>query len=145
MVDEGFGASYPIHATPEDADQGRQIPPGADRRGAAAHLPPVRLDQNALPGHDRRRGHQVLSGQLLLRPKSPPGRKRSAAPSIPNTSITRSASSRFLKLREDYRQQEGADFSLQKFHDEMLRHGAPPIRLLRELMLKDPASWDQIL
>jgi uncharacterized protein (DUF885 family) len=50
-----------------------------------------------------------------------------------------------LKLREDYRKQEGAKFSLQKFHDEMLRHGAPPIRLLREVMLKDQANWDRAL
>jgi uncharacterized protein (DUF885 family) len=49
-----------------------------------------------------------------------------------------------LKLREDYRKQEGAKFTLQKFHDEMLRHGMPPIRLLREVMLKDSASWDQV-
>jgi uncharacterized protein (DUF885 family) len=47
-----------------------------------------------------------------------------------------------LKLREDYRNQEGSKFSLRKFHDEMLKHGAPPIRLLRELMLKDPALWN---
>jgi uncharacterized protein (DUF885 family) len=50
-----------------------------------------------------------------------------------------------LKLREDYRKQEGTRFSLQKFHDEMLRHGAPPLRLLREVMLKDPKVWDQML
>ena len=50
-----------------------------------------------------------------------------------------------LKLRRDYQQQEGASFSLKKFHDEMLRHGAPPIRLLRELMLKNRATWDEIL
>ena len=50
-----------------------------------------------------------------------------------------------FKLREDYRKQEGANFSLQKFHDEMLRHGAPPIRLLREVMLKDPSIWAQVL
>ncbi len=50
-----------------------------------------------------------------------------------------------LKLREDYRKQQGADFSLEKFHDELLRHGAPPIRLLREVLLKDRALWDQVL
>ena len=50
-----------------------------------------------------------------------------------------------LKLREDYRKQEGAGFTLQKFHNEMLRHGAPPIRLLREVMLKDSSAWNQVL
>ena len=49
------------------------------------------------------------------------------------------------KLREDYRKQEGDKFSLQKFHDELLRHGAPPIRLLRELLLKDRSQWGNVL
>ena len=50
-----------------------------------------------------------------------------------------------LKLREDYKKQEGSNYSLSKFHNEMLRHGSPPIRLLREVMLKDRAAWDSIL
>jgi uncharacterized protein (DUF885 family) len=50
-----------------------------------------------------------------------------------------------LKLRADYKAQEGANFSLEKFHDEMLNHGMPPIRLLREILLKDKAKWDQVL
>ena len=50
-----------------------------------------------------------------------------------------------LKLREDYRKQQGVQFTLQKFHDEMLRHGAPPIRLLREVMLKDQSIWGRTL
>jgi uncharacterized protein (DUF885 family) len=49
-----------------------------------------------------------------------------------------------LKLREDYRKQQGGKFSLREFHDEMLRHGAPPIQLLRELMLKDRGIWSQV-
>ncbi len=50
-----------------------------------------------------------------------------------------------LKLRDDYKAQEGANFSLQKFHNELLNHGMPPIRLLREIMLKDKTKWDQVL
>src|ERR1039458_78851 len=50
-----------------------------------------------------------------------------------------------LKLREDYRKQEGAKFTLQGFHNEMLRHGAPPIRLLREVMLRDRNTWGKVL
>lgn len=50
-----------------------------------------------------------------------------------------------LKLREDYQKQEGAKYSLQKFHDEMLRHGAPPVPFLRRILLKDKSAWDQIL
>ena len=50
-----------------------------------------------------------------------------------------------LKLREDYRKQEGANFTLSKFHNELLRHGAPPLRLLREVLLKDRRIWEQVL
>ena len=50
-----------------------------------------------------------------------------------------------LKLRADYKAQEGANFSLQKFHNELLNHGMPPIRLLREIMLKDKSKWDEVL
>lgn len=42
-----------------------------------------------------------------------------------------------FKLRADWQKQEGPAFSLQRFHDEVLRHGTPPVRLLREVMLKD--------
>jgi len=50
-----------------------------------------------------------------------------------------------LKLRDDYKAQEGENFSLQKFHNELLNHGMPPIRLLREIMLKDKTKWNQVL
>jgi uncharacterized protein (DUF885 family) len=50
-----------------------------------------------------------------------------------------------LKLRKDYEAQEGDKFSLKKFHDELLNHGMLPIRLLREVMLKDKATWDEVL
>ncbi|MEY2548298.1 MAG: hypothetical protein QOD64_880 [Verrucomicrobiota bacterium] len=50
-----------------------------------------------------------------------------------------------LKLRTDYQAQEGDKFSLKKFHDELLNHGMLPIRLLREIMLKDQAKWPEVL
>jgi uncharacterized protein (DUF885 family) len=50
-----------------------------------------------------------------------------------------------LKLREDYKKQEGANFSLKKFHDELLNHGSPQLYLLRELMLKDKATWKDVM
>jgi uncharacterized protein (DUF885 family) len=50
-----------------------------------------------------------------------------------------------LKLREDYKAQQGDEFSLQRFHNELLNHGMPPIRLLREIMLKDETKWDEVL
>jgi uncharacterized protein (DUF885 family) len=51
----------------------------------------------------------------------------------------------FLKLRDDYKRQEGPSFSLKKFHDAVLEHGAPPVRLLREILLTDSKSWDKSL
>ena len=50
-----------------------------------------------------------------------------------------------LKLRDDYKAQESDEFSLEKFHNELLNHGMPPIRLLREIMLKDQSKWDEVL
>ena len=50
-----------------------------------------------------------------------------------------------LKLRSDYQKQEGANFSLLKFHDKILDNGMPPIRLLRELLLTDKSTWNDIL
>jgi uncharacterized protein (DUF885 family) len=50
-----------------------------------------------------------------------------------------------LKLRSDWQAQEGTRFNLRRFHDELLRHGAPPLPLLRERMLRHPAQWPEIL
>ena len=45
-----------------------------------------------------------------------------------------------LKLREDYRAERGAAFSLKEFHDTFLSFGAPPIPLVREMMLETPGD-----
>ncbi len=50
-----------------------------------------------------------------------------------------------LKLRNDYQQQEGNRYSLKAFNDAMLDNGMPPIRLLREILLKDKSKWGQVL
>jgi uncharacterized protein (DUF885 family) len=50
-----------------------------------------------------------------------------------------------LKLRKDYQAEQGAAFSLKKFHDEMLVHGMPPVPLLREILLKDQGIWGEAL
>jgi uncharacterized protein (DUF885 family) len=42
-----------------------------------------------------------------------------------------------MKLREDMRKKQGAAFSLEKFHDDFLRQGFPPIKIVREAMLGD--------
>jgi len=50
-----------------------------------------------------------------------------------------------LKLREDYKQQEGSNYSLLKFNDAVNDNGMPPIRLLRERLLKDKSKWPELL
>ncbi|MGA2405256.1 MAG: DUF885 domain-containing protein [Bacteroidales bacterium] len=50
-----------------------------------------------------------------------------------------------LKLRKDYKKQEGDNFSLQKFHDLILENGMPPIQILRGKLLKDKNIWGDIL
>jgi uncharacterized protein (DUF885 family) len=40
-----------------------------------------------------------------------------------------------MKLREDMIKKQGAAFSLQNFHDQFLRQGFPPVKIIREAML----------
>ena len=42
-----------------------------------------------------------------------------------------------MKLRDDVKKKEGAAFSLEKFHDDFLKQGFPPIKIVREAMLGD--------
>jgi len=45
-----------------------------------------------------------------------------------------------LKLRDDYRKQQGDKFTLQDFHDRFLEHGGLPVKLIRQSMLKNPGQ-----
>jgi uncharacterized protein (DUF885 family) len=45
-----------------------------------------------------------------------------------------------LKLRADYKQQEGKSFSLRTFHDTLLGNGSAPFWLHRQLMLTDDSG-----
>jgi uncharacterized protein (DUF885 family) len=40
-----------------------------------------------------------------------------------------------LALRDDYRQRIGDNYSLREFHDRILSRGAPPVEIMREVML----------
>jgi uncharacterized protein (DUF885 family) len=42
-----------------------------------------------------------------------------------------------MKLREDLKKKQGASFSLEEFHNNFLRHGFPPIKIVREALLGD--------
>ena len=42
-----------------------------------------------------------------------------------------------LKLREDYKQKMGSKFNLEEFHDQFMKQGFPPIKIIRRAMLGD--------
>ena len=45
-----------------------------------------------------------------------------------------------LKLRRDYKEEQGGKYSLRAFHDALLTHGCAPFSAMRRLMLKDGAD-----
>ena len=45
-----------------------------------------------------------------------------------------------MKLRDDYRREQGSAYSLKRFHDKFLSFGAPPIPLVRRMMLREPGE-----
>src|SRR5258706_6003702 len=40
-----------------------------------------------------------------------------------------------MKLREDYHKMKGAQFTLQEFHDNFMKQGFPPIKIVRQALL----------
>jgi uncharacterized protein (DUF885 family) len=42
-----------------------------------------------------------------------------------------------MKLREDLKKKQGAAFSLEQFHNDFLRQGFPPIKIVRQALLGD--------
>ena len=45
-----------------------------------------------------------------------------------------------MKLRQDYKQKVGTKFNLQEFHDQFLKQGFPPVKIVREAMLGDESA-----
>ncbi len=50
-----------------------------------------------------------------------------------------------LKLREDYKKQEGSSYTLKKFNDNFINNGMPPVPLMREILLEDKNIWKEVL
>jgi uncharacterized protein (DUF885 family) len=44
------------------------------------------------------------------------------------------------ELREDYKRAKGADYSLQKFHEDFIKQGSIPVKLIRRILLKGDQS-----
>jgi hypothetical protein len=42
-----------------------------------------------------------------------------------------------MKLREDYKKKKGAAYTIQDFHDNFMRQGFAPIKVVRKAMLGD--------
>jgi len=42
-----------------------------------------------------------------------------------------------MKLREDMKKKQGAAFSLEQFHNDFLKQGFPPIKIVREALMGD--------
>jgi uncharacterized protein (DUF885 family) len=42
-----------------------------------------------------------------------------------------------MKLRDDMKKKQGSAFSIEQFHDNFLKQGFPPIKIVREAMLGD--------
>jgi uncharacterized protein (DUF885 family) len=144
MIDEGFGASASPNPTPQEKLK------AAKYRMAQADEALLRFCRLCVSIKMHCQGMTVDDATRFFQENSyyeeKPARQEAMRGAFdPEYLYYTLGKFEIYKLREDYRQQEGTSFTLQKFHDEMLRHGAPPIRLLREIMLKDQSLWDKVL
>src|SRR6516164_9461109 len=144
MIDEGFGG--PSNSTPNEDDAKR----AAKYRMAQADEALLRLCRLcvAIKVHTENmsidEATKFFQDNCYYEPK-PARQEAMRATFDPGYLNYTLGKLQILKLRDDYKAQQGDEFSLQKFHNELLSHGMPPIRLLREIMLKDQSKWDQVL
>jgi uncharacterized protein (DUF885 family) len=144
IIDEGFGA--PSGATPSEDEQQR----AAKYRMVQAQAAMVRLCRLCVSVKMHTQGMSVDEATKFFQENCYYEEKPARAEAMRGTfdigylNYTL-GKLQILKLRNDYQAQEGDKFSLKKFHDEVLNHGMLPIRLLREVMLKDKAKWDEVL
>ena len=142
MLDEGFGSSP--NPTPEQKVR------AAKYRMAQADEALLRLCRLCVSVKMHTQGMSVADGARFFhencyyeeKPSLSEAMRGTFDPGYLNYTLGKL---QILKLRDDYKAQEGAGFSLEKFHNEVLDHGMPPIRLLREILLKDESKWDAVL
>jgi uncharacterized protein (DUF885 family) len=145
MIDEGFGGAAP-GATPSESDTQR----AAKYRMVQAQAALLRLSRLCVSIKMHTQGMSVDEATKFFQDNCYLEEKPARAEAMRGTfDIGYGSYSlgklEILKLRNDYQAQEGDKFSLKKFHDEILNHGMLPIRLLREVLLKDKAKWDEVL
>jgi uncharacterized protein (DUF885 family) len=145
MIDEGFGGAAPGAKPSED-----EIQRAAKYRMVQAQAAMVRLCRLCVSIQMHTQGMSVDEGTKFFQENCYYEEKPARAEAMRGTfdigylNYTL-GKLQILKLRNDYQAQEGDKFSLKKFHDELLNHGMLPIRLLREVMLKDKAKWGEVL
>ncbi|HWM26630.1 MAG TPA: DUF885 family protein [Chthoniobacterales bacterium] len=144
MIDAGFGSAYGPNPTDEE------IRHAAKYRMAQAQLAMLRLGRLCVSIKMHTQGMSVEDAAKFLQENCYSEEKLAVTEAMRGTFDLGSLNDtlgklQILKLRKDYEIQEGENFSLKKFHDELLNHGMLPIRLLREVMLKDAAKWEEIL
>jgi uncharacterized protein (DUF885 family) len=145
MIDEGFGGGAP-NAKPSEDDVQRS----AKYRMVQAQAAMLRLCRLCVSIKMHTQGMSVDEATKFFQDNCYMEEKPARAEAMRGTfDIGYGSYSlgklQILKLRNDYQAQEGDKFSLKKFHDEILNHGMLPIRLLREVLLKDKAKWDEVL
>jgi uncharacterized protein (DUF885 family) len=145
MIDEGFGGAAP-GATPSEDEAQRS----AKYRMVQAQAAMVRLCRLCVSIKMHTQGMSVDEATKFFQENCSYEEKPARAEAMRGTfdigyGNYSLGKLQILKLRADYQAQEGDKFSLKKFHDELLNHGMLPIRLLREVMLKDKAKWDEVL
>jgi uncharacterized protein (DUF885 family) len=145
MIDEGFGAAAP-NAKPSEDDVQR----AAKYRMVQAQAAMLRLTRLCVSIKMHTQGMSIDDATKFFqencfmeeKPAHAEAMRGTFDLSYGNYSLGKI---QILKLRADYQAEEGDKFSLKKFHDEVLNHGMLPIRLLREVLLKDKAKWDEVL
>ena len=144
MIDEGFGG--PFNSSPREDE----IKRAAKYRMAQTQQAMLRLCRLCVSVKMHTQGMSVEDATKFFQENCYSEEKPARAEAMRGTfdigylSYTL-GKLQILKLRNDYEVQEGENFSLKKFHDELLNHGMLPIRLLREIMLKDQAKWSEVL
>jgi uncharacterized protein (DUF885 family) len=145
MIDEGFGGVAPGAKPSED-----EVQRAAKYRMVQAQAAMVRLCRLCVSIKMHTQGMSVDDATKFFQEncyyEEKPARTEAMRGTIDIGYLNYTLGKlQILKLRNDYQAQEGDKFSLKKFHDELLNHGMLPIRLLREVMLKDKAKWDEVL
>jgi uncharacterized protein (DUF885 family) len=144
MIDEGFGAVGGPHPSEDDLQR------AAKYRMVQAQAAMVRLCRLCVSVKMHTQGMTVEEATKFFQEncyyEEKPARAEAMRGTFDLGSLNYTLGKlQILKLRKDFQEQEGDKFSLKKFHDEILNHGQLPIRLLREIMLKDKAKWEEVL